>query len=226
VKRPAVLLALLTSLLTPVVVTTAARPAGASWVGDHCSPDHASDSNYRRVDAEAYDDVAEDEGYEWGGGCWNNNNKDDSPNATDSNGEGPDCSGLVFKAWELKNSLGGTGFEFWDRLENIHGPYGSGSFHAPAGSYPFHLLANKNKGTTTYMDAFAKVGHIGLISSTVSSNQNLDWISEAKGESYGTDEWLEGYRYDSAYVGVIREDWTPDCWPSCKSESAAAVVLP
>ena len=76
------------------------------------------------------------------------------------------------------------------------------------------------------MDAFAKNGHIGLISSTVSSNQDLDWISEAKGESYGTDEWLEGYRYDSAYVAVIREGWTADCWPNCREAPLPAVLIP
>jgi hypothetical protein len=31
--------------------------------------------------------------------CLNNNDRDDTPNAPDSNGEGPDCSGLVFKSW-------------------------------------------------------------------------------------------------------------------------------
>src|SRR5205814_1191132 len=80
-------------------VVIPALPAHASWVSDHCSSDNAWDSHYRRKDAKAYADVAIGEGYEWGGGCWNDDNKDDTPNAPDSNGEGPDCSGLVFKSW-------------------------------------------------------------------------------------------------------------------------------
>ena len=47
--------------------------------------------------------VAVGEGYEWGGGCWNDNNRDDTPGQPDSNGEGPDCSGFVFKTWELRS---------------------------------------------------------------------------------------------------------------------------
>jgi hypothetical protein len=225
VKRVLTAIALATTMVLPLAVGSG-RPALASWAGNNCSPNHSSDSNYRRLDAEAYDNVAEKEGYEWGGGCWNDNNKDDTPNAPDTGGEGPDCSGLVFKVWELKNSVGTSGFEFWDRLENIHGPYTSASFHAPLASWPFHLLPNKNKTTTTYMDAFAKDGHVGLISSTVPNNQNLDYISEAKGDAYGTNEFLEGYRYDSDYDGVIREGWTPDCWPNCGSTPLAAVIVP
>ena len=224
-KRALLGVAFLTSVLVPMVVG-GARPALASWVGSHCAPSHSSDSNYRRLDAEAYDNVAEKEGYEWGGGCWNNNDKDDSPNAPDSSGEGPDCSGLVFKTWELMSTYGKSGFEFWDKLENIHGPYTAASYHAPSSSVPFEKLPDKKRTTTTYMDAFSSTDHTSLISSTVSSNQNYDWISEAKGEIYGTNEYLEDYRYASAFVATKRDAWTPDCWPNCHSGPAEVVVIP
>ena len=52
-----------------------ARPALASFVSG-CSVDQYTDYNVRRLDAQAYAEVAIDEGYEWGGGCWNTNNKE------------------------------------------------------------------------------------------------------------------------------------------------------
>ena len=43
------------------------------------------------------------EGYQWGGGCWNDNDRDDSPGDPHENpatgGEGGDCSGFTFKVW-------------------------------------------------------------------------------------------------------------------------------
>ena len=47
--------------------------AQASWVTDHCHDDHNNDSIFKRADARAYADVADQEGYEYGGGCWNDN---------------------------------------------------------------------------------------------------------------------------------------------------------
>ena len=43
------------------------------------------------------------EGYQWAGGCWNDNDRDDSPNDPHEDpatgGEGGDCSGFTFKVW-------------------------------------------------------------------------------------------------------------------------------
>ena len=75
------------------------------------------------MDARTYAGYAAREGYEWGGGCWNDNNVDDTPGQPDSEGEGPDCSGLVFKSWELKPTRGANGGMWWNKRENIHGPY-------------------------------------------------------------------------------------------------------
>ena len=189
-------------------------PAWGSWVSNHCYDHHYSDAYYKRSEARSYAAVADNEGYEWGGGCWNNNNVDDTPNQPDSSGEGPDCSGLVFKTWELKNAVGASGFTWWSRFENIHGPYSSYDYYAPASSDPFHRIS-KSRSATIYMDAFAKQGHVGLLYTSNNPSANTDWIIEAHSDRYGTDVNERGYRYDSAYVAVRREGWTPECYPNC-----------
>ena len=68
-------------------------PALATWVGTNCTGTHVDDHYVKRSEAQAYSAAASGEGYEWGGGCWNNNDKDDTPGAPDSSGEGADCSG-------------------------------------------------------------------------------------------------------------------------------------
>jgi hypothetical protein len=220
---------LLTAILMVGVVGTilgaTAAPSSASWVSTNCTKGSSSDDHVRRKDAQAYATVAFGEGYEWGGGCWNDNGKDDTPGQPDSNGEGPDCSGFTFKSWELKSAVGADGFTFWDKLKNIHGPYTTASFHAPASGWPFYKLSDKNRSTTLYMDAFAKDGHIGMLYTSSNPSSNTDWIAEAYSDASGTDENERGYRYDSAYVGVRRRDWTADCYPNC-TEQAALVTVP
>jgi hypothetical protein len=207
------------------VAVLPARPGWADWT-DRCWKKQAEDSNVRRLDAQGYAAVAEGEGYEWGGGCWNNNNKDDTPGAPDSDGEGPDCSGFVFKTWELRNTAGDNGFTWYQDLQNVHGAYVSDDFHSPVGSDPFFKLPNKNEDTMMYMDAFAKNGHVGMLWTTAGPTANTDPVIEAKSDALGTDVIEESYRSDSAYVGVSREDWTPDCWPHCKLTATRVVVVP
>jgi hypothetical protein len=213
-------------IFTALSIGALTSTARASWVGDHCSKNQASDSNVRRLDAKAYAAVADGEGYEWGGGCWNDNNKDDTPGQPDSSGEGPDCSGLTFKTWELTSTYGQSGFTWYDKLQNIHGPYTTSDFHNPAASAPFYLLPNKDRTTTIYMDAFAKVGHIGILWTGANPSANTDYIMEALGDSSGVGVFEESYRYDSAYVAVRRKDWTPDCWPNCHQASPPVVNVP
>jgi hypothetical protein len=218
-KRIAMAMGSTTLLLVAVVPT-----AWASWVSENCYVANANRTWIRRVDARAYAEVADNEGYEWGGGCWNDNNVDDTPNQPDSSGEGPDCSGFTFKSWYLKASVGQSGYHWWSRWQNIHGPYASVHFHAPLASYPFYKLPNKNRATTYYMDAFAKDGHIGMIHSDTYPSPNLDWIIEALGGSAGTDVNVQDYRGQSAYVGVRREGWYADCYPQCEAMEAIVVV--
>jgi len=206
-------------------VMALSAPAHASWVSDHCFDHHTPDGVFKRADARAYADVADGEGYEWGGGCWNNDNQDDTPGQPDSSGEGPDCSGLVFKSWELRITKGADGGTWWSKFENVHGPYPSANFHDPAPGYPFHRLPDKKRLTTVYMDALAKGGHIGLLETNYGSNANNDYINEARCDACGTDVFAETYRFNPDYVAVRREEWVPDCYPRCRRQGLASAVV-
>jgi hypothetical protein len=198
----------------------------ASWAGNNCDGTHYDDYYVKRSEAQSYASKAAQEGYEWGGGCWNNNNEDDTPDAPDSSGEGPDCSGFTFKAWELRNGFGKEGFEKWERLYEIHGPWTSYDFHSPnAKDDPFFKLDDKNVNTTIYMDAFAKDGHVAMIYVDGDTPFGLDLMIEALGDDPGTGKFYESYRSQSEYVGVRREDWTDDCWPNCPHPSPSLVVV-
>ena len=199
--------------------------AHASWVGDHCITDHNPDPVFKRADARAYADVADGEGYEYGGGCLNNNNQDDTPGQPDSGGEGPDCSGLVFKAWELRAVKGADGGTWWNKFEGIHGPYASWDYEIPEATEPFHKLDNKKRATTVYMDAFASDGHVALIQTNYGPSADNDYINEAKCDACGTDVFVETYRFNDAYAAVRREGWVPDCYPQCQWKNTHPVVV-
>ena len=201
-----------------------ASPAMASWVSANCRNHNHLVSRLKRSDARAYARLADNEGYEWGGGCWDNDDRDDTPGAPDSSGEGPDCSGFTFKAWHLRSTEGRGGFIWWDRIQNIHGPYSSYDFYSPAGSDPFYRV-KKSRYDTLYMDAFAKNGHIGMIYTEANPSSYTDYIIEAYGDSSGTDVNVRGYRYESEYGAVRREGWTADCYPDCGAKAAAVVVV-
>lgn len=93
-----------------------------------------------------------------------------------------------------------VGFRYWPRMRNVHGPFDSGEFKAGLGP---QLDVLSNKSTAIYMDAFAKVGHIGMIYTTTSV-LNTDNIVEAKSEALGTGIWSRTYRGDPDYGGVRR----------------------
>ena len=54
------------------------------------------------------------EGYQWGGGCWDDDDRDDSPNDPHEDpatgGEGGDCSGFTFKVWREALNTSDAGF--------------------------------------------------------------------------------------------------------------------
>jgi hypothetical protein len=199
-----------------LVVGSVSTVGWASWVGTYCFIENASVSAITRITARAYAEIAAREGYEWGGGCWNDNARDDTPNAPDSGGEGPDCSGLVFKSWYLRLTWAASGFHRWNKMQNIHGYYASDTFHAPTSDLPFHKLSNKYRSTTVFMDAFAKNGHVGLLDTSAYPSSGGDYVMEAKGDTVGTNIFIENYRSDSAYVAVRREGWaTQTCTGTC-----------
>jgi len=163
-------------------------------------------SDLTRYAALAYAYHGRFEGYQWGGGCWNDNNIDDSPGdppgRLDTGGEGGDCSGFVFKSWFESSDQTDTRFWWWPILRNVHGPYPSGGFKAGDGAanvaYP--------KSRLIPMDAFASSKHIALLYSP--NGDGTDDVLEAKGEAYGTNIWTRTYRGDSAYGGARRLGWT------------------
>lgn len=213
-----------------LIVGTLAVPstARASWTSKNCFSSHYADGVFRRSEARAYAEVARSEGYEYAGGCWNDDDVDDTPQQPDSSGEGPDCSGLVFKSWELRAAAGASGGTYWGRVENIHGPYASYDFHSPVATDPFYRLPNKNRVTTVYMDAFARNGHVGMIYTNAGTSANTDYIIEALCDLCGTNVFEETYRSDSDYLAARREGWTADCYPRCQAPGAAqgVVVVP
>lgn len=146
------------------------------------------------------------EGYQWGGGCWNDNNVDDSPGDPtgdpNTGGEGGDCSGFTFKVWRESESTGDAGYYQWNKLWKIHGPYTAAAFKSAVGAPNYPL----SKSAAIKMDAFASTSHIGMIYATNANGS--DQIIEAKGEAYGTNIWTRTYRGDPGYGGVRRLGWS------------------
>ena len=224
-------------LATALAGLTLAVPptANATWVSNNCKADHYNVSIWKREDSRAYARVGVGEGYEWGGGCWNDNNKDDTRGDSDgasSGGEGPDCSGFTFKTWKLLPKIGKGGGRWYNRLANVHGPYTSSSYsnaNAPS-SWPFHVVVDakghptKRKDRLAYMDAYAKSGHIGMIYTVYANSANTDMIIEAVGHPYDppVGRYERDYAANSDYVAVRREGWSPDCYPKCPSATTAA----
>lgn len=149
---------------------------------------------------------ARHEGYQWAGGCWNDNDSDDSPGDPRENpntgGEGGDCSGFTFKVWRLPVDKSSTAFHQWWRLRFIHGPYLADDYRKAIGAPNYPL----SKSAAIKMDAFASTGHIGMIYTT--NADGTDQIIEAKGEAYGTNVWTRTYRGSSSYSGVRRLGWS------------------
>jgi hypothetical protein len=149
---------------------------------------------------------ARHEGYQWAGGCWNDNDLDDSPNDPTSDpatgGEGGDCSGFTFKVWRESLNEADAGFYQWGMLRAVHGPYTAARFRAGHGAPNVTL----SKSALTKMDALASDSHIGIIYAT--NADGTDQIIEAKGEAYGTNIWTRTYRGDSSYSGVRRTGWS------------------
>jgi hypothetical protein len=202
-----------------LVATAGAEPAFASWSQNNCHGSSRPLGYWQRENAKVYVDPMDHEGYEWGGGCYRLNNRDDTRGAPDSGGEGADCSGFVFRVWALKGD-GRSGQRWWDYDNEIHGPFDTGDYYSPLAREPFHRIA-KGYPATKYMDAFVYraggSGHIGLIYDE--EREGHDQVAEAKGDADGTVIMREFFRQDSRYRAVERDDWMPDCYPQCRGHS-------
>lgn len=186
------------------VVGLPAHAEGA-WVLNHCNQNSSFSTTWTRAYARSYASSANGDGYDWGGGCWNGDGLDNTPNQnTDHNtvGEGPDCSGFTCKSWALQSNFG-LPRRYWDPLTNTHGPYTAADFRAGVGAS--NQLANKNYATTALMDAFASTTHIGMIYGEGSGGS--DTIIEAKDQQTNTGIFSRNYRVLGGYTGVKRAVW-------------------
>ena len=195
----------LAATLSLVVVGTAAA-YHTRFVADNCNTASPTPTPYITRDGSAIVALrARSEGYQWAGGCWNDNDRDDSPNDPREDpatgGEGGDCSGFTFKVWRESLSQSDDSFHQWGMLRNVHGPYTAAAFKAGTGA-PNVMVS---KSALIKMDALASDGHIGLIYAT--NPDGTDQIIEAKGEDYGTNIWTRTYRGSSSYTGVRRTGW-------------------
>jgi hypothetical protein len=119
--------------------------------------------------------------------------------------------------------MGGSGGEWYSKMEDIHGPYSSYDFHSPVSSDPFSTVS---KSSMQYMDAFAKNGHVALLASKSTGSSNVDYVYEAYSDSDGVLLDERSYVGDSNYSGAKREGWTADCYPNCGTDQATDVPMP
>ncbi|MFN2468054.1 MAG: hypothetical protein ABR521_08020 [Gaiellaceae bacterium] len=160
-----------------------------------------------RSQSRAYAEVARYEGYQWGGGCWNQNNRDDAPNDptqdVNTRGEGGDCSGFTFKAWAERQNTSDAGWTYQYPLRNVHGPYTAAAFKSGSGA-PNVTIAKSNAITA---DAFASSSHIGMVYQARTA-YNTDLIAEARCEACGTGIWSRTFRGDANYGAARRIGWS------------------
>jgi hypothetical protein len=195
---------------TATFLLTSAGAASAyhtQFVADNCNYAAPTATSYITRDGSATVALrARHEGYQWAGGCWNDNDRDDSPNDPTSDpstgGEGGDCSGFTFKVWRESQNESDAGFYQWGMLRAVHGPFTASRFKAGHGAANVTVA----KSALTKMDALASESHIGMI--YAKNADGTDQIIEAKGEAYGTNIWTRTYRGDASYSGVRRTGWS------------------
>jgi hypothetical protein len=178
-----------------------------TFVADNCNwNDPTPMASFTRDGSTTVALRARHEGYQWGGGCWNLNDLDDSPGDPTENpntgGEGGDCSGLTFKVWRESLTESSASPYDWGRLRFVHGPYTAARFKRGDGA----PNVTASKASLIRMDALASDEHIGLVYAT--NPDGSDQIVEAKGEAYGMNLWTRTYRGNPAYGGVRRTGWS------------------
>jgi hypothetical protein len=204
-------------LLTGCVIAVAVPlVAHATWVDDNCLGSGSELNTWKRSQAKSYAEPTANEGYEWNGGCYKLNDRDDTPLLeVDASGEGADCSGLVFRVWGLRAD-GGQLFKYWGYDKDIHGPYYSWDFVAPETDEPFKVIG-KTYRATTYMDALGWFRgddrHIALI--YVEGEDGSDYVIHARNNDVGTAIEWQPYRSYSDSKAVFRKNWTLECYPKC-----------
>ena len=214
--RTTALRSVVRAAISVVATGTLTGPAFATWSDNNCNGGGSDIATWKRSQAKDYAQRDSNEGYEWGRGMLQAQR---SGRHTEPAGlrRRIHRSGLVFKTWALRAD-GRNDFRQWDHQKEIHGPFSTASFYAPAASSPFKTIA-KGYASTSSMDAFVyrtsdgDAGHIGMLYSEGSGGS--DYIIESRGDSYGTGIWYQDYRSSSAFRAVMREGWTPVGYPRC-----------
>lgn len=204
--RPARLAGLVAGLSLSVVLMSPGVGAYHTNFQGSCTNEYFQTSGVTRAQARIYAEIAAQEGYQWGGGCWDDDDRDDAPGDATENpgtrGEGGDCSGFTFKAWFERGNTSDPGFTYHYRMRNVHGPFDAKAFKDGLGLQNLML----SKSAAIEMDALASTSHIGMIYQP-NTAYNTDRIVEAKCEACGTGIWTRTYRGDPAYGGVRRAGW-------------------
>jgi hypothetical protein len=198
--------ALAFALACGLAAATAASAYHTAFVRNSCNTNSATPiPAISRAAAMSWALHARYEGYQWAGGCWNDDDVDESPGdpTQDPNtgGEGGDCSGFTYKAWFESADQSDSSFWSWGMLRAVHGPFTAGDFRSGVGA------ANETaaKSSLVVDDALASSTHIGLV--YAHNPDGTDQIIEAKGEAYGMGIWTRTYRGDPNYGGVRRSVW-------------------
>lgn len=200
-----------------LTVTVAGDPAVAhhNFVGRECHGDQGEleIGPQFREDSLNYAEVADKEGYHWGGGCWSDNQRDDQPGdpvkTESTHGEGGDCSGFTFKSWMLGSTYSGDiGFYYWGAYEYVHGPYTAASYKG-ATANTSNQFSGWSRTDVWMADAMASSDHVGEVY-TPNTSSGTDLFIEAKSERDGTDKNAQRYRETSGYEGVRRNGWKDD----------------
>ena len=189
------------------IATPGARAYHTNFQGS-CTNEWFATSGVTRSQAQIYAEIGAHEGYQWGGGCWNDNNVDDAPGDPTENrgtrGEGGDCSGLhlqvVVRARAAHRTPASTTTTGCGTSTGRSSPQ---DFKNGVGLQ--NLIVSKT--ALIQMDALASANHVGMIYQA-NTAYNTDRIVEAKCEACGTGIWTRTYRGDPSYGGVRRAGWS------------------
>src|SRR5256885_9358608 len=159
-RRFAVVVAMAALLAT----VQSARAYHTQFIAQNCNTNNPQPTTtFTRSGSTAVALHARYEGYQWAGGCWNDNNIDDSPHdATEdpnTGGEGGDCSGFTFKVWRESETQSDAGFYQWNKLWKVHGPYTAAAFKSGTGATNTTVA----KSAAIKIDAVASSSHIRMI---------------------------------------------------------------
>lgn len=144
-------------------------------------------------------------------------------------GEGVDCSGLVFKSWAMKNTSDISDFYWWTTQEVLTwGKYTAGGFYNEC-NWHFNAcrkVCEAGAGTcppslTVYMDAFAVLAghggysenHIGLIYREIDNNYDdiLEAVQQSGDQDVRIKKW--DWRTREGFRGIKRTVWSSSCSP-------------